>query len=207
MALQGVVLLGVAAANSWRLFKAWKQKKTDVSLGVFKKSSDLVYLILSSLAVALFFLLFFFHRILLGIKWSWVIHRSLVLSIIHTIMRSFDIFQHSCYCTNEAVAHRKETFSYTTCTCLNALYLMSCLLAPRSLEGAMVAITSPAELPEQHPTQSLHPFSWDCELPAHLAFHICSVSCFQGRAAFPSLISQPVDFDYFGKLIKKNQLH
>lgn len=73
---------------------------------------------------------------------------------------------------------------------------MSCLLAPRSLEVAMVAITSLAELPEQHPTQSLHPFSGDCKLPAHLALHICSVSCFLGRAAFPSLISQAVEFDY-----------
>lgn len=39
MALQGVVLPCAAAANSWRLFKGWKKKKTDVSLGVFKKKN------------------------------------------------------------------------------------------------------------------------------------------------------------------------
>lgn len=145
-------------------------------------------------------------------------------NIIYTIKRSPNIFHHSCYSTKGLtkklwLTENKHYPTLHSCnlvkhtyTCLNALHLMSCLLSHRSLEGAMVGITSHAELTEQHPTHFVHcfsswshpelSFSWDCELPAHLALHICSVSCFLGRADFPSLISQAIGFDGSGKLKK-----
>lgn len=62
MALQGVVLFHAAAANSWRLFKGWK-KKTNVSLGVFKKMQQSCLSDFSSLAVALYDFLYDLYAI------------------------------------------------------------------------------------------------------------------------------------------------
>lgn len=128
-------------------------------LWVSLKSIDHFYLILSSLAVALYD---FFLYDLLSNDFEWFIvescpqhHLDLIFFIIRSIPQK--LLQRSCGSQRVTIILHYAPAVLHTCPCLNALHLMSCLLAHRSLEGAMVAITSPAELPEQHPTQCLYP--------------------------------------------------
>lgn len=85
---------------------------------------------------------------------STLVKEALTFSIIYAISQK--LLQRSFGVQRVNVILHYTSAVLHTCS-LYALHLMSCLLAHRSLEEAMVAITSPAELPEQHPTQCLHP--------------------------------------------------
>lgn len=94
------------------------------------------------------------HSRVTSLTLSTLVKEALTFSIICAISQK--LLQRSFGVQRVNVILRHTSAVLHTCT-LYALHLMSCLLAHRSLEEAMVAITSPAGLPEQHPTQCLHP--------------------------------------------------